>query len=225
MRRLAFLVIALLLAVAVSIPNLAHAKPVHAVATACEVASDVAETVYTDWHASTGQIVPDSYPFGPSPHLVGLDLWSWRISSTPGGTGLQHCYRGYYASVATNDATDANMTPRLSTWVCGQVGVAWTKDEAWAPRADAYTWQQWGIAGRPSIPENVTLPSGANVTMWFADYGPFPIENGCLPSAWTDGFRAASATWTPTVLLSSPTSTWFCHDRDDPQTGKNFYCP
>lgn len=226
MRRFALLLCALLLALVASGPNLLHAKPVHAATTACEVAGDVEDVVYTDWHASGGQIVQDSYPYGPSWHMVGIDLWSWRISHNPSGTGLDHCYRAMYASAATNDGTPGYFTAHFSTWVCGTWGYAWTRNTAWASRTDAYTADNfWGPPGTSDLIESVTLPSGVTYGLWFADYGPFPIENGCLPQAWTDGMEASSGTWTPTVLHSSPGVQWFCADRNDPVSGRNFYCP
>ena len=211
MRRLSLLACALLLAAGVFISQ--RPLPVLANPPGCEVAGDVVDRVYIDWNNHTTYPVNDSYPGGNPRHDVNIDLWAYRESHDP-GTGVQHCYRGYYASAWTGDGSGGNFFGQLRTYICaGSPTFVFQRNTVWGTRNDAATTQQWGNVS--NLVESVTLPSGATVALYLADYGIFPIENGCLPSADTEGMSAGSPTWTTlfsgNTYISHRVDGWFCY--------------
>lgn len=218
-RPLLILLIGLFLAVVsgVYLP-LDGAKPVHALNTACNVGSDSDDVLYPDWHASTSVQVSDSYPSGNPTHQIFIDLWSWRYSSYHGDPrGFDHCYRTYYGSAWSGDGSGGYWTGSIRAWDCGAGAWPSKNGPIWSTRNDAIMDTPW--AGSPFW-LNVPLPSGQTRQLYFADYGSWQDGSLCLPQADTDSMRAASDTWTPSVILSSSSSQWYCHDRN-----ANFFCP
>jgi hypothetical protein len=162
MRRLSVLLIAALLALAISVPGLAHAKSAQAVGTTCYF-SDAEGTVYDDGYFA----YPPVNVGGPGDfHQAQVDIKAWRFTDP----GNHHCLRGYYTSAWTTDQSWANINDVLRVWTCGQFAgqmTASTNGNDWRAALTAYSWT--GAAGYGAyIWVNDVWPNGANV--FFVDY-------------------------------------------------------
>src|SRR5215813_8074982 len=170
MRRLALLLCAVLLAGGISVPIQAlHAKPVHALASPCNVGSDTPYVIYEslDQYQKKRTWVWDSYNGGNPPgHWVDTDLKVYHVYD--GST----CWIGYYISAWTEDNTTANFRSHMRIWKCGSGPYEFD-----SPEAAVRNWRVITAGpGWPPVPgqwvdDNVTMWDGSNVIMRFWSYG------------------------------------------------------
>lgn len=194
MKNLSLLLCALVGAAVLSVGNLAlHAQPVRAdTAFFCGQGAEVYDSVYQDSNLRqvNSTLVQDSWPGGPSYHYVDTDLATWHINYS------NLCWRAYYTSDFTEDATNGSMRPWIRAWVCGAGPWEFStygQQEIWGPNERAVTQGSWGPSAW--INRNVQMWDGSIVTLSFAPYG--NAQNGTLCGPQADNYKsyAKTNTW------------------------------
>ena len=160
MRRLALLLCALVLAVAVAVPvGLSHATTVHAAN--CGNPFDSEGTIYDDGYVRNGFDQTVGYP--GNFHPGNTDLRAWRYIDP----GQHDCYRGFETSVWLQDQyTTVDVSSVLRVWICG----TFAGDAFWG--AHDSTWR----AASRSVNWNGT--GGTIQNLWVADS--FPSGNSVM---------------------------------------------